>query len=157
MALSTSREGWSADQPEPKPRQGKLAIPNLRPKLREHRAAYLLSEANSAFGEWNMRKYICLVVTTALAASAASAAPANSGLKGGNLSSQAKVTLATARATALAARPGTITDQELEREKGGSGLRYSFDMKSHGKSFEVGVDAKTGKVLENGAEGPDAD
>jgi uncharacterized membrane protein YkoI len=104
-----------------------------------------------------MRKFIWLVVTATLAATAASAAPAKSGLKGGSLSLQAKITLAAARATALAARPGTITDQELEREKGGSGLRYSFDMKSHGKSFEVGVDAKTGKVLENRAEGPNAD
>ena len=104
-----------------------------------------------------MRKFICLIVTATLAASVAVAAPAKSGLKGGSLSSQAKITLTTARATALAARPGTITDQELEREKGGSGLRYSFDMKTHGKTFEVGVDAKTGKVLENGAEGPNAD
>lgn len=104
-----------------------------------------------------MRKFLCLVATAALAATAASAAPAESHMKGASLAPQAKITLATARATALAARPGTITDQELEKEKGGSGLRYSFDMKSHGKSFEVGVDAKTGKVLENGAEGPNAD
>jgi uncharacterized membrane protein YkoI len=50
-----------------------------------------------------------------------------------------------------------ITDQELEKESGGTGLRYSFDIKSKGKIFEVGVDARTGKVLENDAEGPDAD
>jgi uncharacterized membrane protein YkoI len=52
----------------------------------------------------------------------------------------------------LKARPGEITDTELEREKGGSGLRYSFDIKSGGKTYEVGVDAKTGTVLENGAD-----
>lgn len=79
------------------------------------------------------------------------------GLKGGNLAPQAHVTLAAARATALAARPGVITDQELEREGGGSGLRYSFDIRSQGKTFEVGVDAVTGRVLENGVEGPHAD
>ncbi len=69
----------------------------------------------------------------------------------------AKVTLAMARATALKARPGAITDQELEREKGGSGLRYSFDITSGGKPYEVGIDAKTGAVLENIAEGAHPD
>ena len=64
----------------------------------------------------------------------------------------AKISLAQARATALAARPGQITDQELEKERGGTGLRYSFDIKSKGKTFEIGVDARTGKVLENAAE-----
>jgi uncharacterized membrane protein YkoI len=69
----------------------------------------------------------------------------------------AHVSLAQAREAALKARPGAITDQELEREKGGSGLRYSFDVKSGGKTFEIGVDAKTGAVLENSPEGPNAD
>ena len=31
-------------------------------------------------------------------------------------------------------------------------MRYSFDVKSHGKSVEVGVDAVSGQVLENGPE-----
>lgn len=70
---------------------------------------------------------------------------------------EAKITLDQARATALKVRSGAITDQELEREKGGSGLRYSFDVKSGGKTYEVGVDAKTGAVLENSTEGPNAD
>jgi|SRR5579871_498370 len=76
---------------------------------------------------------------------------------GEELAPQAKVTLDKARAIATKARPGQITDQELEKEKGGSGLRYSFDIKRSGKTFEVGVDAKTGKVLENKAEGPNPD
>ncbi|HLK24506.1 MAG TPA: PepSY domain-containing protein [Caulobacteraceae bacterium] len=67
------------------------------------------------------------------------------------------VSLAQARETALKARPGAITDQELERERGGSGLRYSFDVKSGGRTFEVGVDARTGAVLENDREGANAD
>ena len=58
---------------------------------------------------------------------------------------------------ALQAAPGTITDQELEHEPGGSGLRYSFDLKRGRKTFEVGVDAKTGAVLENKIEGPNPD
>jgi uncharacterized membrane protein YkoI len=76
---------------------------------------------------------------------------------GANLASKANVTMDQARVIALKARPGQITDQELENEGGGSGLRYSFDIKSGGKIHEVGVDAKTGRVLENKAEGPHPD
>ena len=104
-----------------------------------------------------MRKFICLTAVAMLAASGASAAPAQHSLKGSSLAPMAKVTLASARAKALAARPGVITDQELEKEKGGTGLRYSFDIKSNGKTFEVGIDARTGAVLENGAEGANPD
>lgn len=70
---------------------------------------------------------------------------------------EAKITMAEARAIALKAFPGKIADEELEREKGGSGLRYSFDIVSGRVRQEVGVDAKTGKVLENDREGPNAD
>lgn len=104
-----------------------------------------------------MRKLIALTAVAMLAATGAFAAPAHHSLKGASLAPMAKVSLSTARASALAARPGVITDQELEKESGGTGLRYSFDIKSNGKTFEVGVDARTGKVLENGAEGPNAD
>ena len=104
-----------------------------------------------------MRKIIYVSALALAIAGAASATVLPSGFKGAHLGAMAKVSLTTARATALAARAGVITDQELETEKGGSGLRYSFDIKSAGKSFEVGVDAKTGRLLENGAEGPNAD
>jgi len=69
----------------------------------------------------------------------------------------AQVTLAEARAIALKAFPGKITDEELEKEKGGSGLRYSFDIEKGRAIHEVGVDAKTGRVIENSAEGSRAD
>jgi uncharacterized membrane protein YkoI len=62
-----------------------------------------------------------------------------------------------ARAIALKAFPGKITDEELEKEKGGTGLRYSFDIKNGGMTHEVGIDAKTGKLLQKSAEGPHAD
>lgn len=64
-----------------------------------------------------------------------------------------------ARGIALKAFPGKITDEELEEEKGGSGLRYSFDIKRSkaSKTQEVGVDAVTGKLLENATEGPNPD
>ncbi len=76
---------------------------------------------------------------------------------GHELAKQAQVQLARAQQIALKARPGAITDRELEKEAGGSGLRWSFDIKSQGKTYEVGVDAKTGKVLENAAEGAHPD
>ena len=77
--------------------------------------------------------------------------------KGKNLVQHAKVSIEQARAIALKAHPGKITDEELERERGGSGYRYSFDIRDGAKTFEIGVDAKTGDVLENAAEGPNPD
>jgi uncharacterized membrane protein YkoI len=40
----------------------------------------------------------------------------------------------------------------LEREPGGSGLRYSFDILRAGKWRELGIDAMTGRILENTSE-----
>lgn len=99
-----------------------------------------------------------LMIGTAIAALTlgspvgASVSPTN--YSGHELAKGAKMTLMQARAAALKARPGRIVDQELEKERGGSGLRYSFDIVSHGKTIEVGIDAMTGTVLENGAESP---
>lgn len=76
---------------------------------------------------------------------------------GQQLATKAKVTIEHAREIALKAHPGKITDQELERESGGTGLRYSFDILSGKVTQEVGVDAMTGKLLENKAEGPNPD
>jgi uncharacterized membrane protein YkoI len=103
-----------------------------------------------------MRKLTFAAATGLLAASAASGAVSRH-FAGAELLPMAKITLWQARATAVRARPGLITDQELEKERGGTGLRYSFDIKSKGKTFEVGVDAHTGKVLENDAEGANPD
>ncbi|MDE2195686.1 MAG: PepSY domain-containing protein [Gammaproteobacteria bacterium] len=73
------------------------------------------------------------------------------------LAAQASLSLQQARAIALKAFPGKIIKQELEHEKGGSGLRYSFDIR-HGKLVhEVGVDAKTGKLLENSDDSNNSD
>jgi uncharacterized membrane protein YkoI len=75
---------------------------------------------------------------------------------GEKYASQAKLTMEQATAIALRERPGTVTDRELEREHGG--LRYSFDIKgADGALYEVGVDAKSGKVLEDSKEGPHPD
>ena len=76
---------------------------------------------------------------------------------GASLARHAPVQISRARAIALAARPGRIVAEELERESGGSGLRYSFDIRSAGVVYEVGVDANTGAVLENSREGAHPD
>jgi hypothetical protein len=98
-----------------------------------------------------------LLVPAAIFAVLVGGAGVVSAYTGEELAKDAKVTLAEARAIALKAFPGKITDEELEKEKGGSGLRYSFDIKNGGVTHEVGVDAKTGKLLENSVEGPHAD
>jgi uncharacterized membrane protein YkoI len=69
----------------------------------------------------------------------------------------ASVTLAQARDTALKTYPGKIVSQELEKESGGSGLRYSFVIRHHTDKHEIGIDAKTGAVLENSVEGKNPD
>lgn len=69
------------------------------------------------------------------------------------LLAKAKVTRAKAEKTALAAVPNsTVKDAELEEEDGG--LRWSFDLTTPGskKITEVGVDAITGKIIENKVE-----
>ncbi|HEV2539224.1 MAG TPA: PepSY domain-containing protein [Frateuria sp.] len=91
-----------------------------------------------------MRKWIPLTSllvlgTAALGAQASRVTPA----------ANPHISMAEARAIALKASPGKITKEELEKEKGGSGLRYSFDIAANGVTHEVGVDAMDGKVLEN--------
>jgi uncharacterized membrane protein YkoI len=104
----------------------------------------------------NRMKFRSVVSAAAVLAFVASATGAFA-YTGQEYAHDAKISLKEARAIVAKARPGKITDQELEKEGGGSGLRYSFDVKSNGKTYEVGVDAKTGKVLENKAEGPNPD
>lgn len=99
-------------------------------------------------------KLSTLFIACTLAASPVTTAFAYTGQQ---FASQAKITLEEARAIALKAFPGTIADEELENESGGSGLRYSFDVKSGATTHEVGIDAQTGKVLENSVEGPHSD
>jgi hypothetical protein len=76
---------------------------------------------------------------------------------GQETANQAKIGIAEARVIALRAHAGSIVSEELEKEPGGSGLRYSFDIKHGAATQEVGVDAQTGKVLENSKEGPHPD
>jgi uncharacterized membrane protein YkoI len=85
------------------------------------------------------------------------AAGTASAYTGREFAKEAKFSLEQARMIALKAMPGRITDEELEREKGGSGLRYSFDIAAGNVTHEVGVDAKTGEVIENSVEGTHPD
>jgi uncharacterized membrane protein YkoI len=97
------------------------------------------------------------VVAAGAAATAASTVRADDalpkGFAGARLAKDAKISLPDARAIALKAYTGDIVSEELEKEKGGSGLRYSFDIKNGKVTHEIGVDAKTGKLLENSVEG----
>lgn len=65
------------------------------------------------------------------------------------LHKEATISMAQAQNIALHTVKGRIIKAELEREHGGSGLRYSFDVKAGKQVHEVGVDARNGKVLEN--------
>lgn len=85
------------------------------------------------------------------------AIPAARAYTGQELAAQAKIGIAEARMAALKAHAGKIIAEELEKEPGGSGLRYSFDIKNGTTTQEVGVDAGTGHILENAAEGPHPD
>ena len=76
---------------------------------------------------------------------------------GQELAGQAKVSIQAARQAALKAAPGKLVSEELEKEAGGSGLRYSFDITVNGVAREVGVDANTGALLENAVEGAHPD
>ena len=92
-----------------------------------------------------------LTLSAAVAAMAMGAVPALAATHG--IVQKAHISMPQARQIALKAQPGgKIVHEELEKEGGGSGLRYSFDVKQGSKTIEVGVDAITGKVLENAAE-----
>jgi len=97
------------------------------------------------------------VIATLLAASALAFCTVAMAYTGEELAKDAKIDIQAARDIALKVRPGKITDEELEKEKGGSGLRYSFDVKVGSKTYEVGVDAITGRLLENKREGKHPD
>ena len=92
---------------------------------------------------------VCGTIATGVAATTPSPARA---FTGEELAGQAKITLDEARAIALKVFAGEVISEELEQENGGSGLRYSFDIKKGSVVREIGVDAKTGKILENSVE-----
>jgi len=52
---------------------------------------------------------------------------------------------------ALKLAPGKIISSEYENE--GGGWRWSFDIQQKGHVQEIGIDGRTGKVVENKSEG----
>lgn len=65
---------------------------------------------------------------------------------------QTKVTEADAKATALAAHPGTVAEVEYELESDGK-ASYEFDItEADGEEIKVEVDATTGKIVETSYE-----
>ncbi len=65
-----------------------------------------------------------------------------------------KVSMDQAKAIALKLAPGKIRKSEYEKEDGI--WRYSFDIAQGSRIHEIGVDAMTGKVVENAFETPGA-
>ena len=51
----------------------------------------------------------------------------------------------------LSSQPGKIISSEYENE--GGGWRWSFDIQQKGHVQEIGIDGRTGKVVENKSEG----
>lgn len=86
----------------------------------------------------------------ALAGIALSAGPVLAASKA--TAEQPKISMSQARQIALKTYPATVMKEELEHENGG--LRYSFDLRKGKRWREVGVDAMSGKVVENKAERP---
>jgi uncharacterized membrane protein YkoI len=62
-----------------------------------------------------------------------------------------RLTMTQARTIALRAAPGKVISAEYEKE--GGGWRYSFDIQQRGHVQEIGVDGRTGRIVENKSEG----
>lgn len=63
------------------------------------------------------------------------------------MAAQDDITLEQARAIALKAAPGTIAKQEREQEGGHE--RYSFDIRQGHRIHEIGIDVRTGRIVED--------
>jgi len=61
------------------------------------------------------------------------------------------ISKARAERMALKLAPGKIISSEYEKE--GGGWRWSFDIQQKGHVQEIGIDGRTGKVVENKSEG----
>jgi uncharacterized membrane protein YkoI len=62
-----------------------------------------------------------------------------------------KISMQQARATALKLAPGKVISSEYEKE--GGIWRYSFDIQQRGNVQEIGIDGRTGRIVENKSEG----
>jgi uncharacterized membrane protein YkoI len=62
-----------------------------------------------------------------------------------------RISMGQARGMALKLAPGKIISSEYEKE--GGIWRYSFDIQQRGNVQEIGIDGRTGKLVENKSEG----
>ena len=62
-----------------------------------------------------------------------------------------RISKARAQRIALKLAPGSVISSEYEKE--GGGWRWSFDIQQKGHVQEIGIDGRTGKVVENKSEG----
>lgn len=62
-----------------------------------------------------------------------------------------RISMARARSMALKVAPGKIISSEYEKE--GGTWRYSFDIQQRGHVQEIGIDGRTGRVVEVKSEG----
>lgn len=86
--------------------------------------------------------FVAMIAAAGLAPAIASAA---------STKPPAKLSMAQARMVALKKAPGRVTDAEYENENGG--WRYSFDIRQGKRIHEIGVDANTGRIVEDKYEG----
>lgn len=93
-----------------------------------------------------MRTSIIIALATAAAFTTASAQGATS-----VHAPKPRISMTQARAMALKLAPGRIISSEYEKE--GGIWRYSFDIQQSGNVQEIGIDGRTGKVVENKSEG----
>ncbi|MBI2801123.1 MAG: PepSY domain-containing protein [Gammaproteobacteria bacterium] len=66
----------------------------------------------------------------------------------------AKLSIKQAQSIALDIAPGVVVDAEYEQESGA--WRYSFDIRQGQRIHEIGVDANSGKIVEDSYEALDA-
>lgn len=97
-----------------------------------------------------MKKFVCIFAALALATVSLGTIAQQTA----NVVRQVAVSMPQARKLALQARPGDVIAEKIEVREGGSGLRYTFNIHTGSVTYEVGIDANTGKVLVNGVEPP---
>ena len=99
-----------------------------------------------------LRKWIARSAVAAGLAAAALAGSASADVqlsRGQELLKHARVSPEAARATALKAHPGQVTDEALERAPNGAGYLYSLTIKGPSGVAQVAVDANSGKIVPN--------
>jgi uncharacterized membrane protein YkoI len=87
---------------------------------------------------------IAMIAALGVGSTAIAAAPAPKAPK-------PKISMQQARTMALKLAPGKIISSEYENE--GGGWRYSFDIQQRGNVQEIGIDGRTGRIVENKSEG----